>query len=68
MRSSSSIDRHDCLGGLDHWRARQMGHRQVLRICRDGTPILRLTDGSIWARRSGLRAYRVENEQTVCDK
>jgi hypothetical protein len=38
----------------------------ALKICRDGTPILRLQDGSIWARRNGFIAYRVENEEMVC--
>ena len=38
----------------------------ALKICRDGTPIVRLEDGSVWARRSGIRAYRVENEDKVC--
>jgi hypothetical protein len=38
----------------------------ALKICRDGTPILRLQDGSIWARRNGFTAYRVENEEKVC--
>jgi hypothetical protein len=38
----------------------------ALRICRDGTPILRLSDGSIWARQSSVRAYRVEDEKSVC--
>jgi hypothetical protein len=38
----------------------------ALKICRDGTPILRLQDGSIWARRNGFTAYRVENEDKVC--
>jgi hypothetical protein len=28
----------------------------ALKICRDGTPILRLQDGSIWARRNGTTA------------
>ena len=38
----------------------------VLRICRDGTPILRLANGELWARRSGFVSYRVEDMQTVC--
>jgi hypothetical protein len=38
----------------------------ALKICRDGTPILRLLDGSMWARRNGFTAYRVEDMQTVC--
>ena len=38
----------------------------ALKICRDGTPIVRLPDGTVWARRSGIRAYRVENEDKVC--
>jgi hypothetical protein len=38
----------------------------AIKICRDGTPILRLADGSIWARRSGFHAYRVEDAQTIC--
>jgi hypothetical protein len=38
----------------------------ALKIRRDGTPILRLQDGSIWARRNGFTAYRVENEEKVC--
>jgi len=38
----------------------------AVKICHDGTPILRRADGTIWARRSGLVAYRVENENIVC--
>jgi hypothetical protein len=38
----------------------------ALKICRDGTPILRLQDGSIWARRNGFTAYRVEDWQNIC--
>jgi hypothetical protein len=40
----------------------------VLRICRDGTPIVQLSDGSVWALRSGLLVYRVERKpEEVCE-
>lgn len=39
----------------------------VLKICRDGTPILRQTDSTVWARQNSLHAWRVQNEQTVCE-
>jgi hypothetical protein len=40
----------------------------VLRICRDGTPIVQLADGSVWARRSGVLAYRVDRKpEEVCE-
>lgn len=38
----------------------------AIKICRDGTPILRLTDGSVWARRSAVLAYRVEDQEKIC--
>lgn len=38
----------------------------VVKVCDGRTVILRLPDGSIWWRSSGLRTYRVENER-VCD-
>lgn len=40
----------------------------AIKICRDGTVILRLTDGTTWARINGFRHYRVENVETVCVK
>jgi hypothetical protein len=38
----------------------------AIRICRDGTPILRLADGSHYARCNGLTAWRVEDPERVC--
>jgi hypothetical protein len=43
----------------------QWDRATVLRVCPDGTPVLRLQDNSIWMRR-GYRAYRVDNLETVC--
>jgi hypothetical protein len=40
----------------------------VLRICRDGTPIVQLADGSVWARRTAFLAYRVERKpEEICE-
>ena len=41
-------------------------HATVLRICRDGTPILQLEDGTVWARRNALTRYRVKDPAMVC--
>jgi hypothetical protein len=38
----------------------------VVKVCRDGSPILRNRDGRYWLRRNGLVAYQVENPETVC--
>jgi hypothetical protein len=38
----------------------------VVKVCRDGSPILRDKDGRHWLRRNGLVAYQVENPETVC--
>jgi hypothetical protein len=39
----------------------------VLRICRDGTPIVQLPDGTVWARRGGFTRYRVKSDPAeVC--
>lgn len=38
----------------------------VLKICRDGTPILRDREGEIWARRTGFVAYRVIDPEKIC--
>jgi hypothetical protein len=40
----------------------------VVRICHDGTPILKLRDGTIWARRTLAFGYRVEDAEKVCDR
>jgi hypothetical protein len=39
---------------------------KVLKICRDGTPILELADGSIRARRSVVVSYEVKDWKIVC--
>jgi hypothetical protein len=38
----------------------------MVKICRDGTPILRRQNGEYWARRSGFTSYRVEDHEHVC--
>jgi uncharacterized protein YjeT (DUF2065 family) len=38
----------------------------AVKVCRDGSPILRDKDGRYWLRRNGLVAYLVENPETVC--
>ena len=37
----------------------------IVKICHDGTRILRLEDGSHWARYQA-RSFAVENPDTVC--
>jgi hypothetical protein len=43
----------------------QWDRADVVKICRDGTPILHV-DGQYWARRSSFVRYRVVNPETVC--
>ena len=39
----------------------------VIRICHDGAFIVRRADGTVWARPTWRRrAFRVEDEKTVC--
>jgi hypothetical protein len=40
----------------------------LLKICRDGTPIVRLRDGTVWARRTQYFGYPVEDLNSVCDR
>lgn len=47
------------------WWPDKWDRATVVKICRNGTPILRV-DGEYWARRSGFARYRVENPETVC--
>ena len=44
---------------------RELNRGIVIKICHDGTRILRIDDGTYWARYS-VRAYRVDNPETVC--
>jgi hypothetical protein len=54
-------------GALIWWLPSKWDGATVLRICRDGTPIVQLANGSIWARRSGILAYRVERKpEEIC--
>lgn len=62
MIFGASLFAFGMMSGGDRW-----DKAVVIKICRDGTPILRLPDESVWARR-GLRAYRVEDWQTVCER
>ena len=45
----------------DHWTG-----AVAVKVCRDGSPILRDKVGRYWLRRNGLVAYLVENPETVC--
>lgn len=38
----------------------------AVKVCRDGSLILRDAQGRYWLRRNGLVAYRVENPEKVC--
>jgi len=38
----------------------------AIRICCDGTPVLRRADGSVWARRDGFTSYRAEDPERIC--
>lgn len=54
------------LGVAMAWIPDRWDNATVIKIC-DGTFILKLEDGSLWARRAGgYRAYRVEDAAKVC--
>lgn len=40
----------------------------AVKICRDGSVILRDRGGVYWVRRNAVRAYRVDDAETVCAK
>ena len=48
------------------WAPSRWDQAVLVKVCRDGTPILRLADGSFVARRTGFVSYRVEELERVC--
>jgi hypothetical protein len=49
----------------DHWQRRGWDDAVLIRICHD-VPIVRLPDGTAWARFSWARRLPVEDESEVC--
>jgi hypothetical protein len=48
------------------WERAGWGEAIVIRVCPGGIPIVRLPDGSTWARISWSIRYPVENAEKVC--
>jgi hypothetical protein len=65
--SFASVAGFLALGFAIAWTPSRWDNAVAVRICRDGTPILRLADGSLWARRSSALAYRVEDQDRICE-
>jgi len=50
----------------DKWERAGWKEAVVIKLCPGRVPVVRLPDGTTWARLSWAVRYPVENEKTVC--